>query len=240
MIWLCFAALALLTLVPAWVFVRGGIMVRGRQEAAMALHRAQLQELDRDLADGRLVAEEHASAKLEVQRRLLADAALAEGTGAPAGTLALVLAGAAVPVLALLLYLRIGHPEFPPHMGDGSASMTAAEAKKAADDDALIGTLRARLRMMNPHADQTLDGYNLLGRAELSRGHLPEAADAWKIVLADRFDPTLAVQTAEVLYEAAGHMTPESLRLFKRALAEAPADAPWRPMAEKRLAQPVP
>jgi hypothetical protein len=31
-------------------------------------------------------------------------------------------------------------------------------------------------------------------------------------------------------------VTDESAALFRRALAEAPPDAPWRPMAEKRIA----
>ena len=235
MIFAWIALIALLALAPVWVFGRPSARVRGRQEAAISLHRAQLQELDRDLADGRLVAEEHASAKLEVQRRLLADAALAEGAASRSGALPLVLVALLVPAVALGLYLKIGHPEFPPQDNVAPPPISAAEAEKAAKDDALIATLRARLRLMNPHTDQTLEGYELLGRAELSRGHLPEAADAWKTVLVDRFDPTLAVQTAEVMYEAAGRMTPEALAMFKRALAEAPADAPWRPMAEKRI-----
>ena len=32
-------------------------------------------------------------------------------------------------------------------------------------------------------------------------------------------------------------LTEEAVALFRRALAEAPADAPWRPMAEKRLSE---
>ncbi|MEJ0048079.1 MAG: c-type cytochrome biogenesis protein CcmI [Rhodospirillales bacterium] len=240
MIWLWIAVLAALAVAPLVYLGWRGARIRGRQEAAMALHRAQLRELDLDLADGRLVAEEHAAAKLEVQRRLLADAALADGKGAASGPGTLVLVGLLVPMAALILYLRIGHPDFPPR-GDATspseAASSASDAAKAAKDDALIEQLRARLRLMDPHAPRTLEGYEILGRAELTRGRLPEAAEAWKTVLADRFDATLAVQTAEVLTEAAGKITPEALALFKRALAEAPADAPWRPMAQKRIAE---
>jgi cytochrome c-type biogenesis protein CcmH len=237
MIWVWIALMAVLALAPVIFLGWRGARVRGRQQAAMALHRAQLVELDRDLADGRLVAEEHVAAKLEVQRRLLADAALAERVGSPSGPVALITVAVLVPVVALGLYLNIGHPEFPPRDASIPAAASPVDAAKAAKDDALIGQLRARLRLMDPHADRTLEGYEILGRAELSRGRLPEAAEAWKRVLAERFDATLAVQTAEVLTEAAGKVTPESLVLFKRALAEAPADAPWRPMAQKRIAQ---
>jgi cytochrome c-type biogenesis protein CcmH len=89
---------------------------------------------------------------------------------------------------------------------------------------------------MDPKDATTRQGYVLLGNAEASRGNMPEAAAAWGTALAAHFDPTLAVETAEAMTEAAGHVTDESAALFRRALAEAPADAPWRPMAEKRIA----
>jgi cytochrome c-type biogenesis protein CcmH len=67
---------------------------------------------------------------------------------------------------------------------------------------------------------------------------LPEAIDAFQHVLADRFDATIAAETAEMMTEVAGNtVTPEALALFKRAMAAAPADAPWRPMAQKRIAE---
>jgi cytochrome c-type biogenesis protein CcmH len=77
----------------------------------------------------------------------------------------------------------------------------------------------------------------MLGRTEVSLGHLPEAASAWRRALATRFDPTLAAETAEVITDSEGHVTPEAAALFKRALAEAPADVPWRKAAEKRVSE---
>ena len=243
MIWFFIVLLALLTVAPLGLYAWRGGRLRSRQYAAIALHRAQLRELDQELADGRLLSEEHAAAKLEVQRRLLADASLTETVGAPAGTGALVLTAVLVPAVALLLYLRLGHPDFPPKNAaiDTAAAQAAPAApedpEKAAKDAALIEQLRARLAIMDPHADRTIEGYQLLGQAELQRHHLPAAADAWKRVLAEKFDATLAAETAEVLTEASGKITPEALALFKRALAAAPADAPWRPMAERRISE---
>jgi cytochrome c-type biogenesis protein CcmH len=223
MIWVYIVLLALLTVAPLGLYAWRGGRLRSRQYASIALHRAQLQELDQELADGRLVPEEHAAAKLEVQRRLLT--------------------AVLVPLVALVLYLRLGQPDFPPRdAGAGMPQQAAAgapqeDAAKAAKDEQLIAQLRARLELMDPHADRTLQGYQILGQAELSRGHLPEAADAWKHVLDVKFDPTLGAETAEVMTEVAGKITPEALAMFKRALAEAPSDAPWRPMAEKRVAE---
>jgi cytochrome c-type biogenesis protein CcmH len=42
---------------------------------------------------------------------------------------------------------------------------------------------------------------------------------------------------AEAITESQGHITDEAAGLFCRALAEAPADAAWRPMVQKRLSQ---
>jgi cytochrome c-type biogenesis protein CcmH len=246
MIWLAALALAALTLAPllllAWRARAGhGVRLRGRQEAALALHRAQLTELDNDLAEGRLLTAEHQAAKLEVQRRLLADAALPDGAAAKTDRYFIPAVAMAVPIAALLLYLATGRPGFPPPdtappvQADGAGA--APDPARIAQDQAAIGQLRNRLALMDPHADQTLRGYEILGNAELSMGHLPEAAAAWQHVLADRFDPTLAAQTAEVLTETSDHVTPAAMSLFKRALAAAPADAPWRKMAEKRVAE---
>jgi cytochrome c-type biogenesis protein CcmH len=240
MIWLAALVLAALTLAPLALFTWRGGLLRGRQEAALALHRAQLTELDRDLAEGRLVASEHAAAKLEVQRRLLADAAMPDGGETGAGRAFVPLTAVIIPVAAIALYLTVGHPGFPPpDSGPGSQPQAAAavDPAKRAQDEALVGQLRNRLALMDPHDEKALRGYEILGNAELSLGHLPEAASAWQHVLADRFDPTLGAETAEVMTETAGRVTPEALALFKRSLAAAAADAPWRKMAEKRVAE---
>ncbi len=238
MIWLGILAVAVLALVPlAWCMLRGG-RLRGRRDAALVLHRAQLGELDRDLAEHRLLPSEHAAAKLEVQRRLLAEAEAEEARPGRSGPVALILTAVLVPGLALVLYAAHGTPDY--RSQAAAAAVQAADAAKSggdAQDEALIARLRATLATLDPHADATRRGYVMLGRAELSLGHLPEAAAAWRQALAVRFEPDLGAQTAEVITEAEAHVTPEAAALFKRALAEAPADVPWRKDAEKRVAE---
>ena len=102
----------------------------------------------------------------------------------------------------------------------------------------MITRLRAVLATLDPHSEKAREGYVLLGGAEARLGDIGAAATAWKTALAARFDPTLAAEAAEAATEAAGHVSDEAAELFRRALAEAPADAPWRPMAERRLAEP--
>jgi cytochrome c-type biogenesis protein CcmH len=232
MIWLAMAALALVTVAPVAWLGWAGSRLRNRRDAALALHRAQLTELDRDLADGRIMAEEHAAARLEVQRRLLADAALEEAGAGSAARWPVLMAAGLIPLAALALYLTNGHPGFPPPAAPAADTQLQADADK---EDAVIAQLRNRLSLMDPDNERTLEGYTILGQAELKRGHAQAAADAWGHVLAKHFDPTLGVETAEILAELAGHTTPEAAALFRRSLAAAPPDAPWRPIAEKRL-----
>jgi cytochrome c-type biogenesis protein CcmH len=234
MIWLAIALLAAIALAPLALSLRRAAAARSRREAAIALHRAQLAELDRDLADGRIAAAEHASAMLEVQRRLLNAAGGTEDAPQTSSASPILIALVLVPLGAFALYVIGGNPNLP------AAPLTeriAASQQRAEQEAALITQLRRRLAVLDPHSEQARQGYVLLGNAEVSRGRLSAAADAWRTALATRFDATLAAEAAEAISETAGRVTDEAAGLFRRALAEAPADAPWRPMAQKRLSE---
>jgi cytochrome c-type biogenesis protein CcmH len=234
MIWLAMVLLAAIALAPLALSLRRAAAARSRREAAVALHRAQLAELDRDLAEARIAAAEHASAVLEVQRRLLAAAGSAETTPLASSRGPVLAALVLVPLVALVLYLLGGSPGLP---SVPFAERMAAERARQAQAASLIEQLRQRLSELDPHTEQARQGYILLGNAEATRGRLQEAADAWGVALAARFDPTIAAEAAEALTEAHGHVTVDAEAVFRRALAEAPSDAPWRPMAQNRLSE---
>ena len=234
MIWLAIALLAVVALAPLALSLRRAVSARSRGEAAVALHRAQLAELDRDLADGRIAPAEHANAILEVQRRLLAAADSGDSGPRASSRSPVLFALLLVPVGAFALYLVGGSPWLP---AAPLADRIAAAHQRAEQEAALIAQLRQRLAEVDPHSDRARQGYILLGNAEASRGRLKEAADAWRTALATRFDPTIAAETAEAITEVNGHVTEEAATLFRRALAESPADAAWRPMAQKRLSE---
>jgi cytochrome c-type biogenesis protein CcmH len=238
MIWLGIVLVAAVALAPfGWAIYRGG-RLRGRRDAALALHRAQLAELDRDLAEGRILETEHAAAKLEVQRRLLADAELSEAETGRSGPLAIILTAALVPAAALVLYVRDGVPNYRQAAAAGQEALAQQKTAEEIQRDAeLIARLKTVLATMDPNAERTRQGYVMLGNAELGIGNLPDAADAFRKALAVRFDPTLGAETAEVITDTQGKVTPEAASLFKRALAEAPPDVPWRKAAEKRIAE---
>ena len=242
MIWVVLLGLAVVALAPlAWVLF-GQVPPQGRRDAALALHRAQLAELDRDRAEGRLAGAEHAQARLEVQRRMLAadvelDAPSRDETQAPARDASrAVLLGALflLPAAALALYLIDGNPGLP---SEPMADRIAAGAAASRQEAALIAQLQAKLAKLDPHSDQARQGYVLLGNADAGRGEWGAAADAWNQALSAQFDPALAAETAEAMTRAAGGVTMQAASLFRRALDAAPADAPWRPMAEARLAE---
>lgn len=232
MIWIAIAGLALLALVPlALVLVRTG-RTQGARELAMQLHQAQLLELDRDLAEQRILPMEHATAKLEVQRRLLSAAGSTEAAPRTGSRAPLIVTAALMPLLGVALYMVGGTPGMPSVTGE------AVDARRrAAEGETLLVQLRARLEGLDPKSEQARQGYVMLGSIEEQRGNLVGAAQAWTTALTARFDPALAVRTALALAQVEGGLTTGGAALMRRALAAAPPDAPWRGMVEQQLKQ---
>ena len=234
MTWLAFLLLAALAVSPVLLTLRHPGKERGRQPAALALYRAQLGELDRDLADHRIAGSEHAAAALEVQRRLLAAADAADPAVAPPGRREpLALAVMMVMAVALGLYAIDGRPELP--TGAAARAVTTESAAAAGNDE------RAELQRMIDSVDAVADGTRQSqverGDSAERHGDLAAAAAAWREALAIRFDPVLAVRIADAESKVAGHIGFHAAALFRRALATVPADTPWRAMVERRLAE---
>ena len=231
MIFALLALLALAVLAPLLLVLRGRTATRGARDLAVELHRAQLRELDRDLAEGRILPAEHATAVLEVQRRLLAVAASEERAPVPGRRWPVLATALAVPLVAFGLYLASGSRPLMPSVS--GADMRARSAEEAA----LIEELRERLALLDPASDRARQGYVLLGSVEEARGNDAAAADAYRMALRGRFDPTVALRAAEAAVRAEGGVSESSAALFRQALAAAP-DAPWREAVQQRLQQP--
>ena len=231
MIWALLALLALAVLAPLLLALRGRAGARGARELAMQLHRTQLQEVDRDLAEGRILPAEHVTAVLEVQRRLLAAAEAREADARPGARWPVLAAAVLIPVAAFGLYWMSGSQP-------GMPSVDAASRQaRAAEEGALIAELRQRLSTMDPASDRARQGYVLLGSVEEARGNAAAAAEAYRTALRGKFDPTIAARAAEAAVRAEGGVSESSAALFRRALAAAP-DAPWRDAVLQRLQQP--
>lgn len=210
-----------------WPAIRSVRPPPPRAEHDAALYRAQLAELDRERAEGRLSDTEHRDAVLEVQRRLLAavpptaDPAPAASSPRAArwliGGIAL-----ALPALALAIYLPRGMPGMPAFP---FAEVQAMRQAEQAETDALLAQVSARIASLPPDSEDARRGWALIANVERRRGNVPAAADAARRALAIRFDAPLAVDLAETLAIAAdGQVTPEARRLLERARSAAPDD----------------
>ena len=237
MIFVAIALFAAIALAPLALSLRWAARARSRRDSALAVHRAQLAELERDAAEGSIRPAEHASAVLEVQRRLLADAAAPDelaiaGPGTRLGRARVVTAMVLIPLGALGLYLVNGHPELP---AEPLAARIARARHEATRSEKLIAELRAKVKTLDPKSDVARQGYMLLGNAEESLGHFNRASAAWRAALAVRFDAQLAAAAAELQTRADGKVSRASAALFRQALAAGPANAPWRSLVLQRL-----
>ncbi|KAA2213939.1 c-type cytochrome biogenesis protein CcmI [Teichococcus oryzae] len=260
MIWALFLGLAALALAPLGFALFRPVRTTGRREADLALYRAQLAELDRDRAAGRLEEAAHRAATLEVQRRLLTAPDSAAPAHASRGAAALAAFLFLIPAGSFGLYLWRGHPDIP-------AAPFQERQEAAARDDVLLTQLRARLEQTPPNTEAARQGWILLGNAERGRGRTEAAVEAWNRALASRFDPVLAAELAQLhletenadaasallvralaeapgeprlrylagLAEAQAGRNANARSTWRALLADAPADAPWRELVERRL-----
>ncbi|HEY4135515.1 MAG TPA: c-type cytochrome biogenesis protein CcmI [Alphaproteobacteria bacterium] len=225
--WLVLAALA----VVALLFVVAPLFLRRRTNAAradydIAVYKDQLREVERDAARGTLDAAAAQSARLEIERRLLAAAETPENS-APVATVGRASAWRWTAVAALILlpasaliYLQQGAPGLP---GVSFAEQTAETAAHKAEVDGLIAQVEARLAQ-NP---DDVRGWVLLARAYVRLGRTADAVAA-QAHATDIFDqePDMAGDAAdaaaafgEMLVEAAdGQVTPEARAAFGKAI----------------------
>jgi cytochrome c-type biogenesis protein CcmH len=209
--WLVAAALAgiaLLFVLRPLLSRRHGSAV-SRNSANLAIYRDQLRELDADLAAGKLAQADHARSRAELEARLLEDVAeLAQPAPRRQGRIAAVVAGIAIPVCAVALYLLVGSP--------GAIVSEAEHATNAQQVEGMVSRLAARLRE-NP---DDVDGWRLLGRSYTVLRRYQEAADAYaKAAARAPRDAQLLADFADVLAMARGQtLEGEPEKLVLRAL----------------------
>ena len=162
MIILYMLAVILLLTAPVAFALRKPRLLQNRREAALALHRAQLAELARELEEGRIGATEFQAAKLEVERRVLA----ADATAAPVlngdARLLLIATMAVLPIAAFALYLPGSTPSVPsePH-----AQWAAQQAADAARIGKFITILSEHLSTEDPNSVDASQGQAYLAEA---------------------------------------------------------------------------
>jgi cytochrome c-type biogenesis protein CcmH len=196
--------------------LRGGGVAPTRAAFDQAVYRDQLAELDRDLARGVIGPEEAAAARLEIQRRILAQEGAQEAparagrTPALAAALAVLLAGG-----ALGFYLSAGQPGLP----------GMPLASRPTDPEEL--QLREALAMLEARvAAEPRNGgaWLLLARTRAALGQWSAAAEAYRrafaLIPATAENRGAALET-EVL-AAGGTVSPAIVEGFQAVLAEEP------------------
>lgn len=266
MTWLLIGLLAAAAVLPlALVALRRSAASRGRREADLALYRAQMAELAREREAGRLDEAAHRAAVLEVQRRLLTapedgGAVSTARPGAPP-RLALLAGLVAVPVFAVGIYRLNGVPDMPsaPYaerresIDRDDALLATLRARLASLDPASDAARQGWTLLGNAERGrQNLDAAAEAYRRALAGGFDPETAAQLAQVLleqdrteeASRFLAEALPRAPQSIglrfltgLAAARSGRPEVARAVWTALvAEAPADAPWRAMVERRMA----
>ena len=177
MLWIAFILMAgLATAIALWP-----LAFRRRAEREVnreaAFHRAQLQEIARDVERGVLPADEAAGARAEAGRRLLAasepDAVVptpgALGRRRAAGVAALVF----VPALALAVYFRVGQPDLP----------DAPLAQRMNDRTPTIEEAVARVEAHLMKTPDDRRGWELLAPIYMRLGRFADAAGAYRTLI---------------------------------------------------------
>lgn len=234
---------------------RGGT---GAERPELAVFRDQLAEVERDLARGLIGAEEAAAARREIERRLVraARAAEPELRSTRAGRAAVALAILLVPALAIATYLRLGSPglpdqplaarSLPPAEGPDVRELVARlEQRLASNPNEFEGWLllaRSKGALGDPlggvaaaRRALALAPESPLARATLAELLIqagggtvpPEARELLEKVVAERPEDPRAAFFLGLAAAQAGERD-AALATWRRLLAEAPADAPWR------------
>lgn len=230
----------------------------------IAVYRDQLAEIERDLARGVITAEAAAAARLEIERRILAAAEPAGAAGAAGTTqaprwVAPAIAGL-LPVIALAVYMALGAPGLPGQPAAerqiASDDMGALVEQLARRMAANPGDVRGWLLLGRSYA--SLGRYEDSAKAfaaaiaQGATGAEVQADYGEALTAAAGGQVTVAAQTAfnAALAEDPGNARARFYLAFAKAQsgkaeealadwvkleAEAPPDAPWRPIVTAEI-----
>lgn len=270
LIWVVLACLtAIVLLVLLRPLAAAGTNDRAPEAFDAAVYRDQLSEIENDRARGLIGGEEAEAARVEIARRLLAADSKARAsdratTGGARARTALIAVVAALPLLALGLYLTFGSPRLPDQPLAARLEDPASDRKL----EALVARVEARLR---EHPEEG-EGWEVIAPVYMSWRRYSDAAEAYAQAIrllgpsAKRLSgqgQALVLANNGVVTEDARHALEGALALdqtligprallaiakeqdgqfaaaiedWRALLGKANGDAPWREMVEKRIA----
>ena len=177
-------AIALAFILPTLLQRTSAAPESTEKEANVAVYRDQLSELESDLENNNIGAEQYAVEREEIERRLLEDVSITRDDRGDKKVLAVGGRGfvyaiaLAIPVLAIGLYFRIGSPQ-------AISASTAAPARSAAPNrgqgmsqQAIEANVDALAKRLEQNPDD-VNGWRMLGRSYLTMGRYKDAAVAF-------------------------------------------------------------
>jgi cytochrome c-type biogenesis protein CcmH len=220
MLWVAFALMTgAAVLCALWPLSRGRSAPEG-QARAIAFHKAQLAEIDRDVERGQLPPSEAAGARAEAARRLIAASEAAKtAAGADSGRprfrrrAAALIIFVIVPAVTLGLYSRFGSPNLP-----DQPILARADSAGAGDLDAALAKIEAHL-IADPNDGR---GFAVVAPVYMRLSRFDEAAKAYEAALRlQGEDAHMRADYGEALTAAAGGIvTAQARAAFERALAK--------------------
>lgn len=217
--------------------VRARTRSSDRFDGELAIYRDQLAEIERERAAGTIPETEAAAARLEIERRILAAAeqAPSSASSAESSILHRLLPPAmalAIPLIALGLYLKIGHPGLP-------AAPFVAGTKSATDQPMDIPRLVAEARARAASQPTDPDAQSALGEAltlEADGTVTPSAVEAFARAIAARPDDPRALYYLG-LHDAQAGDSRAAISRWQELEAKSPPDAPFLPMLRAEIAR---
>jgi cytochrome c-type biogenesis protein CcmH len=216
-LWIIFGMMTVAALVAAgWPLVRSRASESGASD--VAVYRDQLEEIERDRADGRIGHDEFEAARIEVSRRLLG--AASAGTAASTATLHrsrrfVALAGVviAVPLVAVPFYGLLGSPDLP---AEQAASRDGGDGQAAS-----ITVMIARIEQRLAEKPEDSRGWEVIAPVYMRLGRYSDAVKARRNILtllgpSAQREADLGVALAMA---AGGEVTADSKSAFERAVA---------------------
>ena len=224
--WVISALLLLLALWmvagTAWRKTAPTRVAHSASQSNLAVLKAQLRQVDQDLAQGAIDAAQHRATRADIERRALEEEGIAAAPlrdGSTRGTALLLLL--AVPAIAFGLYGLTGTPAalspLPPQ---------AQEAPSSHDVEAMIAQLAERMERQPPGNVDDTQGWVMLGRSYAAMQRYDEASRALSRALQLMpGNPQILVDQADVLaMKQGGSLEGEPMRLIELALRNDPSN----------------
>lgn len=217
-LWIVLAAMtgvaALVVIYPLAKAGRARITAAAHEES---VYRDQLQEIERDVANGVLSERDADAARTEIARRLIKAARAAEtegsGAGRSLGRVAAIGAIVAIPAIGLGTYMLLGNP----HLPDQPLTARLNTPTDGQSIEVLVARVERHLSA-NPNDGE---GWSVLGPVYQRMGRLQEAATAYRNAIR-LLGPNAELETRvgeTVAAMNAGVVVAEARAAFERAVA---------------------